>query len=181
MGLTVTGLKLVLILASACHVLACLGDEDLRVCKGEDVEMDFEGKVWTKYCCGDEETEEDAVFLREYGLQGWKYLAGPHAQYQGRYLLSLNPCNQPEFDSMGNSWTVWCYNNKTIQFEKMGGRIWVYKQDYKGGYSHLQYRRIILNSDFLKSFLTDFENDQSKAISNTQLMQLEKDKSNDVL
>lgn len=179
MGLTVTGFELLLILVSTLNVLACLGEQELRVCKGEDVEMDFEGKVWTKYCCVNEETEEDAVFLREYGLQGWKYLAGPHLQYQGRYLLSLYPCNELEFDSMGNSWTVWCYNNKTIQFEKMGGRIWVYKQDYKGGYTHLQYRRIILNSEFLKSFLTDFENEQSKVISNTQLMQLENDKRED--
>lgn len=129
----------------------------VEVCMNETVEMDAGGKVWPHYCYKCPEGEDEVIFLREYFLGGWKYVLGQHQMFQGRYLLSIVPCQDVEVDSMGNVWTTWCFQNDLVKFEKMGGRIWVYKQDFSGGYPQLQYRRIIFDSELIQTFKVKFE------------------------
>lgn len=129
----------------------------VEVCVNETVEMDASGKVWPHYCYKCPEGEDEVIFLREYFLGGWKYVVGEHLMFQGRYLLSIVPCHEVEVDSMGNVWTTWCFQNDVVKFEKMGGRIWVYKQDFSGGYPQLQYRRVVFDSELIQTFKVKFE------------------------
>lgn len=128
----------------------------VAVCQDQGVEMDAGGKSWPRYCYKCPEGEDEVVFLREYSLAGWKYVLGEHGKFDGRYLLSVRPCGDVEVDSMGNVWTTWCYQDNLVKFEKMGGRIWVYKQDFIGGYPQLQFRRILMDSEFLQTFKEQF-------------------------
>ena len=124
------------------------GDCQIDICSSERVEMDITGKFWPRYCYRCPEGEDEVVFLREYMGDGWKYCTSDSAVYEGRMLLSIVPCGEPEVDSMGNYWTSWCYNNQKVNFERIGSRIWIYRQDYAGGYAQLQFRRIINDQVF---------------------------------
>jgi hypothetical protein len=129
----------------------------INVCSEQAAEMDSVGKVWPRYCYKCPEGQDQLIFLREYFLEGWKYLIGPHKSFQGRYFISIVPCLQTEVDSMGNVWTSWCFMGKKVEFEKIGGRIWAYKQDFAGGYPQLQYRRILVEQDALIGYLEIFD------------------------
>ena len=130
----------------------------IEICSVDKVEMDLSGKFWPRYCYKCDEGEDEVIFMREYFINGWKYYTNDsYDLYQGRLVLNINPCNEPELDSMGNLWTSWCFLNKKVNFEKVGGRIWIYKQDYAGGYPHLQFRRVLYDDVFAQIHNDDLQ------------------------
>ena len=134
-------------LAQTSHS-ALFGDCEIDLCTSDRVEMDITGKFWPRYCYKCPEGEDEVVFLREYLGDGWKYLVRDSSDYEGRLILTIVPCEEPEIDSMGNYWTSWCFDGQRVNFERVGTRIWIYKQDYAGGYPQLQFRRIINDQVF---------------------------------
>ena len=122
----------------------------ISVCTSEPHEVDHSGKVWPRYCYHCSEGQDEVLFLREYSenTQSWSYVQSQSQTYEGRVLLPIFPCFKPELDSMGTLWTSWCYIKRLVEFEKIGDRVWTYKQDFQGGLPMLQYRRVIFNEVF---------------------------------
>jgi hypothetical protein len=118
----------------------------VELCPKNQLEMDSTGKFWPRYCYSCPECsicEDELVFMKDYEANAWEYRTTENDHYQGRVLLDITPCEGPEIDSIGHTWTTWCYGGKKINFEKIGNSPWVYKQDYAGGYPHLQFRKIL--------------------------------------
>ena len=153
-------------------------DCSISACSSDPVEIDHYNNKWPRYCYQCPEGEDQVIFLRKYGLDNWEYVVTKHQSFEGRIMLSIVPCFSPEVDSMGNIWTTWCFGKQVVQFEKIGEKVWVFKQDFSGGYPQLQYRRILFNQVFLDVLnkIKGFEE-----ISNKSIQNIEQTKENSVL